>query len=61
MCLLAENRPVFRIRISFHADPDPEFQKCPYGSESRLIIFYSDPDPRGVKIKKDNLYQQIFH
>ena len=23
---------VFRIRISFHADPDPGSQKCPYGS-----------------------------
>ena len=26
--------PVFRIRISFYADPDPGFQKCPYGSGS---------------------------
>ena len=42
---------VFRIRIIFHADPDPGSQKCPYGSGSRPLIFYSDPDPRGVKIK----------
>ena len=44
-------KTVFRIRISFHADPDPGFQKCPYESGSRPLIFYSDPDPRGVKIK----------
>ena len=24
-------------------------------------FFYSDPDPKGVKIKEDNLYQQIFN
>ena len=52
---------VFRIRKSFHADPDPGSQKCPYGSGSRPLIFYSDPDPKGVKIKEDNLYQQIFN
>ena len=27
-------KPVFRIRVSFHADPDPGSQKCPYGSGS---------------------------
>ena len=43
-------RPVFLIRISFHADPDPGSQKFPYGSGSRTLIFYSDPDPKGVKI-----------
>ena len=50
-------QPVFRIRISFHADPDPGSLKCPYGSGSRPLIFYSDPDldPKGVKIKEDNL------
>ena len=52
---------VFRIRISFHADPDPGSLKCPYGSGSRPLIFYSDPDPKGVKIKEDNLYKQIFN
>ena len=24
-------------------------------------IFYLDQDPKGVKIKEDNLYQQIFN
>ena len=54
---------MFRIRISFHADPDPGSQKCSYGSGSRPLIFYSDPytDPKEVKIKEDNLYQQIFN
>ena len=56
---------VFRIRISFHADPDsdpdPGSLKCPYGSGSGPLIFYSDPDPKVVKIKEDNLYQQIFN
>ena len=46
---------VFPIHISFHADPDPRSQKCPYGSGtgSRPLIFYSDPDPdpRGIKDK----------
>ena len=28
---------VFRIRISFHADPDPGSQKCPYGSGSKEV------------------------
>ena len=32
----------FQIRISFHTDPDPG---------SQTPNFYSDPDPRGVKIK----------
>ena len=58
-------RPVFWIRISFHADPDPGSQKCPYGSgsesRSRPLILYSDPDPTGLKIKEDNLNQQIFN
>ena len=33
----SELEPVFRIRISFHADPDldPGSQKCPYGSGSK--------------------------
>ena len=33
------------------------------GSGSRPLIFYSDPDPdpKGVKIKEDNLYKQIFN
>ena len=52
-------KPVFRIRLSFHADPGS--QKCPFGSGSRPLIFYSNPDPRGVKIKKGNLYHQIFN
>ena len=58
---------MFRIRTSFLADLDPRSQKCPYGSGSgsRPLIFYSDvdldPDPRGVKIKLDNLYHQIFN
>ena len=30
-------------------DPDPD------------PFFYSDPDPEGVKIKEDNLQQQIFN
>ena len=49
---------VFRIRISFYADHDPGSQKCPYGSGSRPLIFYSDPDPdpRGVKTN----FQQNF-
>ena len=52
---------VFWIPISFHADPDPDpgSQKCPYGFGSRHLIFYSDlypdPDPKGVKIKDENL------
>ena len=33
---------VFRIRISFHADPGS--QKCPYGSGSRTLVFLSDPN-----------------
>ena len=45
---------VFRIRISFHPDldldPDPGSLNCPYGSGSRPLIFYSDPDRKGVKI-----------
>ena len=32
-------KPVFRIRKSFHADPDPGSQKCPYGSGSRPLFF----------------------
>ena len=60
-----ELKTVFRICISFHADPDPGSLKCPYGSGSgsRPLIFYSDPDPdpKGVKIKEDNLYKQIFN
>ena len=51
----------FRICISFHADPDPGSQKCRNGSGSGPLIFYSDPDPKVVKIKEDNLYQQIFN
>ena len=60
-----KNNPlaVFWICIRFHADPDPGSLKCPYGSGSgsRPLIFYSDPDPKGVKIKEDNLYKQIFN
>ena len=58
-----EYHAVFRIRISFHTDPDPGSQKCPYGSASRSrpLIFYSDTNPRGAKIKKDNLYHKIFN
>ena len=33
----SDMNPVFRIRISFHADPDPGFQKCPYGSGSKEV------------------------
>ena len=29
--------PVFRIRISFHADPDPGSKNCPYGSGSKEV------------------------
>ena len=29
--------PVFRIRTSFHADPDPGSQKCPHGSGSKEV------------------------
>ena len=43
------------------SDPDPGSQKCPYGSGSRPLIFYPDPDPKGVKIKEDNLFKQIFN
>ena len=42
-------RAVFWIHIRVHEDPDPGSHKCPYGSWS--LIFYLDPDPRGVKIK----------
>ena len=56
---------VFRIRKSFHADPDPGSQKFPYGFRNQTLIFYSDsdpdPDPKGLKNKEDNLYQQIFN
>ena len=31
--------PVFWIRVSFHADPDPGSQKCPKVSGSRPLIF----------------------
>ena len=34
---MAQFAPVFRIRISFHADPDPGSQKCPYGSGSKEV------------------------
>ena len=30
-------KPVFRIRISSHADPDPGSQKCPYGYGSKEV------------------------
>ena len=35
-------KTLFRIRISFHADPDPGSLKCPYGfgAGSRLLIFF---------------------
>ena len=39
---------MLRIRIIFHADPDPGSQKCSYGSGSWF---------KGGKIKEDNLYQ----
>ena len=32
---------VFRISISFNADPDPGSQKCPYGSGSWIRIHES--------------------
>ena len=50
---------VFRIRLIFHADPDPGSLKCQYGSGFRPLIFYSDPDPKGLKIKEDNLTNKI--
>ena len=50
---------MLRIRVSIH--PDPGSLKCPYGSGSRPLIFSSDPDPKGVKVKEDNLYKQIFN
>ena len=36
--------------LNIHMDPDPD-----------PLIIYSDPDPdaKGVKIKEDNLYNQI--
>ena len=36
---LCYKKAVFRIRISFHADPDPDpgSQKCPYGSGSKEV------------------------
>ena len=40
---------VFRIRISFHADLDPGYQKSLYGSGFRPLIFYSDADSKGGK------------
>ena len=40
-----------RIQDPKNVHMDPDF---------RPLIFYSDPDQKGVKIKKDNLYQQIF-
>ena len=45
----------------FHADPGS--LKCPYGSGfgSRPLILYPDPDPKGVKMKEENLYKQIFN
>ena len=54
---LCNRQPVYRIRISFHADLDPGSQKypCGSGSGSRPLIFYSDPDLKGVTIKEDNL------
>ena len=60
-CANSTSGTVFRICVSFNADPDPGSQKCPYGSESRPLIFYSDPDPKRVKIKEDSLCQQIFN
>ena len=50
ICLPSAERfaePVFRIRISFHADPDPGSQKCPYGSGSRPLIFIQIRIQRG--------------
>ena len=35
--LFVECGAVFRICISFHADPDPGSQKCPYGSGSKEV------------------------
>ena len=40
-----------RIQDPKNVHMDPDF---------RPLIFYSDPEQRGVKIKEDNLYQQIF-
>ena len=40
---------MFRIRISFYADPDPGSWKCTYGSRSRrppIMWIHADPDPK---------------
>ena len=45
-----ESLPVFRIRISLHADPDPGSLKCPYGSGSRsrtLILLFGSGSKGG--------------
>ena len=60
-CNFEKSYAVFLIRIRFHANPDPGSQKCPYGSGSRPLIFYSDPDPKGVKIKENKERKQIFN
>ena len=35
--LIIIDKSMFRIRISFHADPDPGSQKRPYGSGSKEV------------------------
>ena len=41
---------VFRIRISFHADPDPGSKKCTYGSGTK-----------GVNTKEEKLHKKMFN
>ena len=43
---------VFRIRISFYADPDPGFQKCLYGSRCGCG---SRSGSKGVTIEEENV------
>ena len=45
-------KPVLRIRISFHADPDLGSQKCPYGSGW-------GSGSKEVNTKEEKLHQKI--
>ena len=51
-------QPVFRIRISFYADPNPGSQKCPYRTDPDPI---ADPDPRGINTKEEKFHQKLFN
>ena len=50
--------PVFRIRISFYADPNPGSQKCPYRTDPDPI---ADPDPRGINTEEEKFHQKLFN